>query len=151
MLYLGLILGCLVGLILAAWFAGRRAPLETFFFRFFQRENKSLRVDTRVMLHELHNKVEDLSSKMQRMDGQMQDLIRDATERKAARPDYEAAALQGNEAGNSFSRTLDVAALTKEGFSPEEIAERLDIARGEIDLILSLSKKPSWVVDRSGN
>ena len=148
MLYLGLILGCVAGLLVAVAFVGRRPPLENFFLRFVQRESKSMRVDTRVMFHELHHKVEELSAKMQRMDVQIQDLMRAVTEEKALNHPFETAAPFENEGGVSFTRSLEVAALIKEGLTPEEIAERLNVGRGEVDLILSLGKKPSWVVNK---
>lgn len=136
MVWLGIALGCLAGFILAGWFSRGNPPLESFFLRLVRLENRSMRTDTRVMLHELHRKVEDLSAKMQRMDNEMQHLLQAKKERTPER----------KEGFNTFQRSLEISKLTKEGLSADEIARRLNVGRGEVELILSLGKKPFWVV-----
>ncbi len=138
MLWFCIVMGCLGVFFLAGWLFRRDPPLESLFLRLLQWENRSARTDTRVMLHELHRKVEDLSAKMQRMDAEMQDLLAAKREKTPEKTD----------APPSISRSGEIYKLTEEGFSAEEIARRLNMGRGEVELILSLAKKPFWVVER---
>lgn len=146
LVWLGIVLGCLAGLFIAGWFSRQYPPLETFFLRLLRLENRSMRTDTRVMLHELHRKVEDLTAKMQRMDAQMQDLL--AAKREIAPPPTCSVVVDLERKGgfNTQGRFAEVSSLTREGFSADEIARRLNLGRGEVELILSLEKKPFWVV-----
>jgi len=187
MLFVGIILGCTAGLLLALRFAGSAPPAESVFLRFFQKENKSMRLGTSVMLHELHHKVETLSAKVQRMDAQMQDLasiaaaamaqndaagagglapeamenVQDLINAAIARVQDDAAAAgitaaagvpalmnadPKSESPGSMDRSREISSLLKEGLSSEEIARRLNLGSGEVELILSLGRKPFWVV-----
>ncbi|NLX91599.1 MAG: DUF2802 domain-containing protein [Firmicutes bacterium] len=144
LVWLGFILGCVAGFFIAGWFSRKHPPLETFFLRLLNLENRSMRTDTRVMLHELHQKVENLSAKMQRMDAQLQDLLAAKREKAISASSFLVNPEQ-KEGFNTSDRFAEIASLTKEGFSADEIAQRLNLGRGEVELILSLGKKPSWV------
>jgi len=188
MLFIGLILGCTAGLLLALRFAGSAPPAESVFLRFFQKENKSMGLGTSVMVHELHHKVETLSAKMQRMDAQIQDLvsiaaatamvqkdaagvgalapeavenIQDLINAAIARAQDDAAAAviaatgvsvtlsadnNERELQGSMDRSQEIRSLVKEGLTSEEIARRLNLGSGEVELVLSLGRKPFWVV-----
>ena len=50
------------------------------------------------------------------------------------------------ESPDSMVRSQEIRSLAKEGLTIEEIARRLDLGSGEVELILSLGKKPFWVV-----
>ena len=140
MIWLGVVLGSLAGLLIAGWFSRGRPPLETIFQRLLQLENRSMRTDSRVMLHELHRKVEDLSTKVQRMDGELQDLIAAAKQKTAASSKSFVVDLEEKESFYASGRSQEVTNLNKEGFSPDEIARRLNLGRGEVELILSLGR-----------
>jgi len=145
MVWLGVVLGSLAGLLIAGWFSREHPPLETIFLRLLRLENRSMRTDSRVMLHELHRKVEDLSTKMQRMDGELQDLLAAAKQKTSVPSKSFVVDLEEKESFHTSGRSLEVSNLNKEGFSPDEIARRLNLGRGEVELILSLGKKPFWV------
>jgi len=148
MVWIGIVFGCLAGLLLAGWFSrGHHPPLETFFLRLLRWENRSMRTDTRIMLHELHRKVEDLSAKIQRMDGELQDLLAAAEGKTAVSGKNFLVGPEEEEGFHAPVRSAEVSNLIKEGFSPEEIAQRLNVGRGEVELILALGKKPFWVVE----
>ena len=145
MVWLGIVLGCLAGFLIAGLFSRGHPPLEAVFLRLLRLENRSMRTDSRVILHELQSKLEDLSAKMQRMDGELQDLLA-ATKGETVVPS-KSFVVDREEKENLYTsgRSLEVSALNKEGFSSDEIARRLNLGRGEVELILSLGKKPFWV------
>ena len=136
MLLMGIIIGIVSGFLLAWWFARKGPPPEPFFLRFLRIENKSARLDTRQMLHELHRKVEDLSSQVKRVDLELQELRPKPTVKQEKVPEI----LEGLE------RSEEVFRLFEKGLSPDDIAQELKMARGEVELLLSLDKKPSWVI-----
>ena len=75
MLWLGMILGCLVGFLLAWWFACKGSPLEPFFRRLLRLERNSASLNSRLILYDLQAGVEDLSTKVQRLDLGLQKLL----------------------------------------------------------------------------
>jgi hypothetical protein len=140
LLWFSIILGCSGLFFLVGWLCRKGPPLESFFQRLLRWENGSMRTDTRVMVHELHRKVEELSAKMQRMDAEMQELLKIIRERAPE-----------EESPGSVDRPAEIFGLAKEGFSADAIARRLNLGRGEIELVLSLAKRPSWVIrDKPG-
>lgn len=143
MLLLGIVIGCLCGLLLTGWLFRHGGAVEPFFFRLLQRENRSAgRIDTRLMLHELLRQSQDLTVKTQRMDRELQEL-----KDKLAKPPH-LKSDQPPEQGRSFAH---VYSLFQEGLSAEEIAGRLQLGRGEVELLLSLERKPAWVVSATGS
>ncbi len=142
MLLLGVLIGCLAGLLLV-WYLWRHSgAVEPFFQRLLQQENRAeARIDTRLMLHELLRKVEDLTAKTQRMDMELQDL------RERSRYSVPVAAEEPEKKSN-FS---EVCRLAREGLSADEIACRLQLGQGEVELFLSLERKPDWVVSGNNN
>ena len=144
MLWLGIVMGCLAGLLMAGWFSRGQPPLETFFLHLLRLENRSMRTDTRVMLHELHRKVEELTVKIQRMDGELQDLTAEFRRNTAAVQKEPVTCNLVKR--NTYNLSLEVSNLVNNGLSCDEIARRLNLGRGEVELILSLEKKPFWVV-----
>lgn len=136
MLLMGIIIGIVSGFFLAWWFARKGPPPEPFFLRFLRVENRSARLDTRQMLHELHRKVEDISFQVKRVDLELQELRLEGARKQEQVPET----LEGLE------RCREVFRLSEKGLSPDNIAQDLKMARGEVDLVLSLDKKPSWVI-----
>lgn len=137
MLLMGIIIGIVSGFLLAWWFARKGPPPEPFFLRFLRVENRSARLDTRHMLHELHRKVEGLSLQVKRIDLELQELRPKQTGKQEQVPET----LEGLE------RCREVFRLSAKGLSPDDIAQELKMAQGEVELVLSLDKKPSWVID----
>ena len=96
---------------------------------------RSARLDTRLMLHELHSKVNDLFHQVRRLDAELQELQGIVftfvkKEEQTGEPD----------------RRVEIHRLYKEGLSPDEIARRLKLGKGEVEFVLSLNNKPSWVI-----
>ena len=137
MILFGVLIGGLAGLALT-WFLWRHGKgVEPFFQRLLQQENRAdARVDTRLMLHELLRKVEDLTVKTHRMDMELQDLRN--------RPVYQVPLVATEQPKKNPS--LDVCRLSRDGLSAPEIASRLQLGQGEVELLLSLQKRPDWVV-----
>ncbi|MEW5919724.1 MAG: hypothetical protein AB1796_01990 [Bacillota bacterium] len=143
MLLLGIVIGCLAGLLLTGWLFRHGGAVEPFFLRLLRQENKATaRIDTRLMLHELLRKVEDLTVKTQRMDRELQELKENSLRL------VQQANVDVSEKTRSFAH---VYRLFQEGFTAEEIACRLQLGRGEVELLLSLERKPPWVVSAAGN
>jgi hypothetical protein len=158
MLWLGMILGCLVGFLLAWWFACKGSPLEPFFRRLLRLERNSASLNSRLILYDLQAGVEDLSTKVQRLDLGLQKLLDSIQEyqflykdsKKVDRADV--APLSPDvkkDAGNPERLELcwEVERLFREGLTTSEIAQKLKIGKGEVELVLSLGKKPFWVID----
>lgn len=154
MLSLGLLVGCTAGFLLTWWFARSGPPTEPFFLRFLRIENRSARVNTRLMIHELHCKVEELSATVRRMDGEMQEMFEKMRQDDAGLdkirhlqplPPKKQEAPQKKGPLPLPERRREVYRLHLEGLSPEEITEQLQLGRGEVELVISLRKKPSWV------
>lgn len=136
MLFLGIIIGVTAGFFFAWWFAKKGPPLEPFFLRFLGIEKRSARLDTRLMLHELHGKVGDLFHQVRRLDQEMQELQKVVF-----------ASCKREDSARGRDRGTEIQRLFKEGFSPDDIARQLRLGKGEVELVLSLDKKPSWVID----
>lgn len=165
MLLLGLILGCLAGLGAMWWFARSGPPLEPLFLRLLNKERLLSRIDSRIMLHELHNRVTELTVKVSRMDRELKEL-----REKLEKEEYLGqAALRRRDKGNSIStfgeegatggqyrgvpateRRSEAFRLLKSGLSQEEVARRLQLSRGEVELLLSLGYRASWVLGGEG-
>ncbi len=136
-LLLGILIGSLAGLFLVWCLLRHGGGVEPFFLRLLQQEKGAeARVETRLMLHELLRKVEDLTAKSQRTDKELQEL-RDRF--------LDHIPVDGPEQQKK-NPTLEVCRLSREGLSPDEIACRLQLGRGEVELLLSLQKRPDWVV-----
>jgi len=128
------------------WWLGVRSSPEPLFARLLKREFRAARLSTRLMLHELQHRVEELSTRLQRMELQMQGL-----EKKTQPPDLTAqgqgAGLQpGSEPLKGLERCREIYRLYQEGVAPPNIARQLRMGQGEVELVLSLDKKPSWVI-----
>lgn len=135
MLYLGIIIGVTAGVLFVWWFVSKGPPPEPFFLRFLSIEKRSVRLDTRLMLHELHSKVNDLFYQVRRLDAELQELQRivSITDKK-------------EDPAKEQDRGAEIHRLFKEGLSPDEIARRLKLGKGEVEFVLSLNNKPSWVI-----
>ncbi len=164
MFFLGIILGSLAGFGLIWWIAAKNPSSEPLFSRLFRKELKSTRLAARVMLHDLQRKVEDLSTQLHRANQEIQELKgkialktnggsfeKDsvALSDRMAKPGF-AVPLNNLQAANEpladEKRNGEIYRLFREGLSPGEIAGQLRMGRGEVELILSLDKKPSWVI-----
>lgn len=156
-LMLVLLLGSL-GVFASMWYFARKGPpTEPFFLRFLRIENKSARVDTRIELYRLNSKVEELSAMVKRIDTELQWMLDSHKKEKGISPDQPFA---GPEKGihqklqqslSGMQKCQEIYRLFGEGLSPGEIAENLQVGQGEVELILSLDKKPSWVIhERNG-
>ncbi len=169
MFFLGIIIGSMAGFCLTWWLAGKGPPPEPFFLRFLRIENKSARLDTRLMLHELHRKVEDLSGQVQRVNLEMQDLQKKAAGeegnycfKKGSLAPVKEVTLPGltvretglpagSEPLEGLDRCREIYRLFQEGLTPGDIARQLRMGRGEVELVLSLDKKPFWVISAKKN
>ncbi len=138
MLLLGVVIGCLAGLLLTGWLV-RHGGAEPFFLRLLRQEKQArARMDTRLMLHELLHRVEDLTVKTQRMDLELQELKAVLAEGRQGQKEAGLPLKNG-----SLAQVLH---LSRQGLTAEEIACRLQLGRGEVELLLSLGHKPPWVV-----
>lgn len=138
-LLFGILIGSLAGLFLVWCLLRHGGAVEPFFLRLLQQEKRAeARVDTRLMLHELLRKVEDLTAKSQRMDLELQELRNRSLNHIP---------VNGPEPQKK-NTTLEVSRLSREGLSADEIACRLQLGRGEVELLLSLQKRPDWVVSQ---
>ena len=137
-LFIGIAIGCLVGLSFVWWLSRSKGAGEPIFLRLLRRERRvAANLDTRLMLHELLRKVEELNLKTQRMDEELQEL-------RSVVPDTGRVETDGV-SGKPISFP-EVYRLSSRGFTAEEITGRLQLGRGEVELLLSLGKKPPWVV-----
>lgn len=137
MLLLGILIGCIAGLFLIWCLWRHGGAVEPFFLRLLQHENRAeARIDTRLMLHELLRKVEDLTVKTHRMDMELQEL-----QERSLYP----APVTG-EQPQQKSNLFEICRFSREGLSADEIACRFQMGRGEVELLLSLQRKPDWVV-----
>jgi regulator of replication initiation timing len=144
MLFLGIILGVTAGFLLAWWFAGKGSPPEPLFLQFLNSEKRSARLNRRLMLHEMHTKVNDLFQQVQRMDMELQELQKKVS--LIGRKEK----LTSKEPDRGSDRWTEILRLFKEGFSPDDIARRLKLGKGEVEFALSLESKPSRVIDLKG-
>ncbi len=137
MILVGVLIGGLLGLLLT-WILLRHGKgAEPFFQKLLQQENRAdARIDTRLMLHELLRKVEDLTVKTHRMDMELQELRN--------RPLQQVQVVGGEP--HKKNPSLEVCRLSREGLSASEIASHLQLGQGEVELLLSLEKRPHWVV-----
>ena len=161
---LGALAGGTAGFLLTWWFARKAPPLESFFMRVLRMENKSSRIDTRLMLHELHRKVDEISSKVQRMDQELkevQELVGWAGNSKAAAGDknkylkeragftvQQPKTKKEGELAGEYRQQERIFLLYERGYSTYEIARELNLGRGEVELVLSLKEKPSWLINK---
>lgn len=154
-LYLGLLIGLMAGFGLIWWLAGRNQSPEPFFARLLQAEISSSRLRRRLALHELERKVEELSARMEKLNLDIHNLQKASGEwfSVAAQPELTEgeADVPNADSLNSLKglhRCREIYRLFQEGLPPGEIARQLKIGRGEVELILSLNKKPSWVIEK---
>lgn len=137
MLLLGALIGCLAALLLTWCLWRHGGAVEPFFMRVLQQEKRSEdRVDTRLMLHELLRKVDGLTSKTQRMDLELQELREQTLQLLPL--------LRGEP--EKKSNLEEVCRLSREGMAADDIACQLQLGRGEVELLISLERKPDWVV-----
>lgn len=148
MLLLGVILGVVGGFLLTWWVSRKSPPPEPFFMRLLRVEKRSSRVETRLMLHELRGRVEELSCKVQRIDEELQ-KYRDgeASLSPAETVEDERAQVPTEEMGG-IERCQLIFQCAREGMEAGEIAQRLRMGQGEVEFVLSLDSNPYWSVER---
>lgn len=167
--FLGIIVGALAGFGLIWWLAWRNPSPEPFFTRFLRVEMHSLRISRRLALYELQRKVEELSRQVERINLEIQDLQRKVAGEEGScfyKEDsltaWEGAGVPGStvrEYGlppesdhfKGLDSCREIYRLFQEGLSPADIANKLRLGQGEVELVLSLGKKPSWVVGAKKN
>ena len=166
--FLGIIIGALAGFGLIWWLAWRNPSPEPFFTRFLRVEMHSLRLSRRMALYELQRRVEELSRQVERMNLEIQDLQRKAG--KEGSLSYNGDSLSPGEGGGAPGSTVredslppesdhlkgldscrEIYRLFQEGLTPADIANKLRLGQGEVELVLSLGKKPFWVVGAKKN
>lgn len=170
LILLGVIIGCSAGVLLTWFFAKNGPPPEPFFLRFLRVENRSARLDTRLMVYELNSKVNELAETVGRMDRELQemrDLVAGARGglpaacsdgEETAEPERlfsgacsheeEQPITPGRETLENRQRNREVAQMLRRGSSPGEVTEKLQVARGEVELLQSLVKKSSLLEDQ---
>jgi hypothetical protein len=154
MLFFGIILGCLGGFASAWWFAGKSFSPEPFFLQFLKLESRPARINTRFMLYELHGKVEELLERVQRVDLKLQGLLGSVRAGEILGKEeqifqgenlFQPAPVNGDNSilkpASGARSYQDVYRLSREGLSPQEIAQKLKLGRGKVELILSLDKQ----------
>jgi hypothetical protein len=157
MLWLGIIIGCLTGLMFAWWFAGKSPPLESFFWRVLRLEKRAVRYNNHLQFYELQVKVGELLAKVQGMDLELQELLEGYRGNRLLNKNLETLVRANpittipevaNEEKNfeGLQRCEEVERLRLEGLNTEDIARKLKIGKGEVELILSLRNKSSWVI-----
>ncbi len=153
MIFLGIIIGCSAGFLLAWFFARNGPPPEPFFLRFLRVENRSARLDTRLMTYELSRKVNDLIETVGRLDQELQAVRDQLAARNESAPsapipgDTFMSPLHNEETNTPPRDTLvtrernrEISQLLRGGLSPDEVSEKLQVARGEVELLQSLVK-----------
>jgi len=156
LLLLGMIIGSLAGFFLTWWFAIKGPPPEPFFLRFLRAENRSARLNMRFMLHELNGRVGALNRKVGDLELELKSLKEKVTRMEERAfvgrdsPPGRKAAPRERTMSSKFSTGLErcgeICRLYNGGLSAEEIAQELRMGHGEVELVLSLDKKPPWVV-----
>jgi hypothetical protein len=167
--FLGAIVGALAGFGLVWWLTWRNPSPEPFFTRLLRVEMHSLRLSRRLALHELQRRVEELSRQVERINLEIQDLQRKAAgeEGSCCYKEDSLTAWEGAGAPGSTAREdglppesdplkgldscREIYRLFQEGLSPADIANKLRLGQGEVELVLSLGKRPSWVVGAKKN
>ena len=142
MFYLGLLVGVTIGFLFFWWLDGRSRAAQPFFARLLQGEMASCRLSRRQTLYELEQQVKELSARLEELEGK---------EGKVGAINKEKRPGEFQKAGPLLDRYREIYRLFQKGLSPAEIAEELKIGRGEVDLALSLSRKPSWVIEKKNN
>ncbi len=156
LIFFGVIIGCSAGFLLAWFFARNGPPPEPFFLRFLRIENRSARLDARLMTYELSRKVNDLAETVGRMDQELQELkdqlaVRSESASALFIPeeivippknpkDYEETSTPPRETLVTRERNREISQLLRGGLTPDEVSEKLQVARGEVELLQSLVK-----------
>lgn len=143
MFYLGLLVGITIGFLLFWWFDGRSRAAQPFFARLLQGEIGSCRLSRRQALYELEQQVKELSARLEELERKEEKVVAFNNKEKLF-GEFQKVDLV-------LDRYREIYRLFQKGLSPAEIAEKLKIGRGEVDLALSLSRKPSWVIEEKNN
>jgi len=130
---LGIIVLIIGGLVLACWFAGKKGPSLPLFLQLLNLEQRFSRSDTRVMLHDLRYKMEAAISRVDRLEQELQ-LIKSAMHGLTTKTAPQEQAAIKNKMAALF-------ALYEKGYGAEQIAGKLKMGRGEVELFLAMQKK----------
>jgi len=149
--YLGLLVGVTIGFLFFWWFDGRSRAAQPFFARLLQGEMASCRLSRRQTLYELEQQVKELSGRLEKLEGKEGKVGGREKDGGEAIFNKEKRPGEFQKAGPLLDRYREIYRLFQKGLSPAEIAEELKIGRGEVDLALSLSRKPSWVIEKKNN
>ncbi|NLJ55823.1 MAG: hypothetical protein GX334_02110 [Firmicutes bacterium] len=161
MLFWGLGLGLLAGFFLAGRVTGQGLAAVPFYLRFAQVQNavqSSSQFDLRLMLDETRQKLEELTRQNRQLSLEVQDLREKVL---AVEGMFSPIPMQGQALPAALRETAqpfpavyspsgtgtklkvlacqpEIFRLCQEGVPPPEIARRLELGQGEVDLVLSL-------------
>jgi|GEM_PF-5373122 len=131
---LGILMLIIGGLAIACWFAGKKGSSLPLFLQLLNLEQRFSRSDTRVMLHDLRYKMEAVISRVDRMEQELQQMRNTVSGLTGKAAPHKHAAVK-----NKIAAMFD---LNDQGYGAEQIAGKLKMGRGEVELYLALQKKP---------